>query len=506
MGANTSNDDERLVATTRLALLVFRAIAMASFTIVQSANAEGDYGAVPRAVLVPLWFAYCVGVLVWLRRGKQSPRVLAILPHVLNFIDYGFQLLIVMPKDSAAYPAVPEIAATGIALILSFSVARKGTGQAVVSMVLACASYLIAVRWALHVSVLSTTFVLVSYIAFTTLAIRIVGRLRRRADEAMRLGQYTLDEKLGAGGMGVVYKAHHAMLRRPTAVKLLSPDNAKENSIARFEREVQLTAQLTHPNTIAIYDYGRTPEGIFYYAMEYLDGLNLEQLVAAHGALPSGRVVHILRQVCGSLAEAHAAGLIHRDIKPANVVVGERGGLGDVVKVLDFGLVKSVDEPSTGAVTRDDAVTGTPLYLSPESLVAPESVDARSDLYAVGCMGYFLLTGSPVFEGRSVVEICSHHLHTKPSRLSERTELTIPSDLEEIILACLAKEPDDRPRDARALTARLDGCDSADAWGDEDARAWWGKNRTSVKPRATKLVSHGNTIAVDFDARAGGPH
>ena len=231
----------------------------------------------------------------------------------------------------------------------------------------------------------------------------VVGRLRQRAAkasiEARELGQYTLDQKIGSGAMGVVYRAHHGMLQRPTAVKLLELDKTSDRTIARFEREVQLTSQLNHPNTIAIYDYGRTPEGIFYYAMEYLDGLDLQTLVDRCGAQPEGRVIHILRQICGSLNEAHGIGLIHRDIKPANIILCQRGGEHDVVKVLDFGLVKAVDEERQIKLTATGVMLGTPLYMSPEAIQRPEAVDGRNDLYAVGAVGYFMITGVPCLWG-----------------------------------------------------------------------------------------------------------
>ena len=217
--------------------------------------------------------------------------------------------------------------------------------------------------------------------------------------------------------MGVVYRARHVMLRRPTAIKLLPPEKAGEETLRRFEREVQLTAQLTHPNTVSIFDYGRTPLGVFYYAMELLDGLNLAQLVGRDGPLPAGRVVRILTQVCGALAEAHGVGLIHRDIKPANIILSERGGVADVATVVDFGLVKKIDPGDadrTQAVTASNVVTGTTLYLAPEVIAGGRAVTARSDLYAVGAVGYYLLTGLPVFEAETIVEIFAHHLHTPP--------------------------------------------------------------------------------------------
>ena len=202
--------------------------------------------------------------------------------------------------------------------------------------------------------------------------------LQKATLAARKLGQYALEEKLGAGGMGTVYKARHAMLRRPTAVKLLDVDKMSDTAIARFEREVQLTSGLTHPNTVAVFDYGRTPDGIFYYAMEYLEGMNLDDLVKRYGPLPEARLVYILRQVCGALAEAHAAGLVHRDVKPANIFLTNRGGLHDFVKVLDFGLVKSFDGEETANLTSANAMAGTPLYASPEAISQPDQVDCQN--------------------------------------------------------------------------------------------------------------------------------
>ena len=246
----------------------------------------------------------------------------------------------------------------------------------------------------------------------------------RKEVQKIRLGQYTLEEKLGQGGMGVVYRASHAMLRRPTAIKLLS-NSTDPSALARFEREVQRTAMLTHPNTVTVFDYGRTPDGVFYYAMELLDGATLDEIVEVDGPQPAARVIHLLDQAAASLAEAHGAGLIHRDVKPGNILVVERGGISDLVKVLDFGLVKDIgprrdDGPSAApTLTVANAITGTPLYMSPEAVVAPETADPRSDLYALGAVGYWLLTGTHVFSG-SLVEVCAHHLHSEPEPPSAR--------------------------------------------------------------------------------------
>lgn len=299
-------------------------------------------------------------------------------------------------------------------------------------------------------------------VALTTFTSSVLYGLRRRVTQA-QYGQYIIEKKLGEGGMGEVYLARHTLLRRPTAVKLLPPERTAHETIARFEREVRATSRLSHPNTVAIYDYGRTAEGVFYYAMEYLEGCDLQTLVRKQGPLSPARVVHVLAQVAGALAEAHQSGLIHRDLKPANVFLCERGGLTDTVKVLDFGLVKDTREV-LGVSARTDAhlLMGTPAYLSPESIHSPAEVDARSDLYAVGALGYFLLTGSEVFEGSSVVAMCLAHLSQIPERPSARLGRPLPPQLEEVLLRCLAKRPEDRPPSALELQRALLACEISD--------------------------------------------
>ena len=336
-------------------------------------------------------------------------------------------------------------------------------------------------------------------IAVATVGSRTIFGLRTEAARVKRLGQYTLEHKIGAGGMGVVYRASHAMLRRPTAIKLLPPDRAGQASLVRFEREVQMTAQLSHPNTVAVYDYGRTPEGVFYYAMEYLDGINLEELVADYGAQPAGRVVAILDQVCGALAEAHELGLVHRDIKPANIILTERGGEADVAKVLDFGLVKPVASDAAGVTMSASAVlTGTPLYMSPEAMVAPDSSDPRSDLYALGAVAYYLLTGQPVFEAESVAEIVGHHLHTEPVTPSLRTNQPIPADLEAVVMQCLRKTPEQRPASARALRDALRRS-VVEPWTSEDASAWWQRFRAKKRTSEEREIQPDQALTVDVD-------
>src|SRR6516162_943994 len=272
----------------------------------------------------------------------------------------------------------------------------------------------------------------------------LINTLRREAFEARQLGQYRLLEPLGQGGMGAVYLAEHRMLKRPCAVKLIRPEQAGDPKVlARFEREVQMTARLSHWNTVEIFDYGRTDDGTFYYVMEYLPGLSLEEMLQTHGPQPAERVVHLLRQACQGLREAHSIGFIHRDIKPANLFVAERGGVFDVVKVLDFGLVKAVAEISPARLTQHGTLSGTPLFMSPEQARGQDDLDARSDIYSLGAVAYTLLTGRPPFESTNPFEVMIAHVRddvVPPSEL----RADVPADLEQVILRCLAKTPEDR--------------------------------------------------------------
>jgi serine/threonine-protein kinase len=332
--------------------------------------------------------------------------------------------------------------------------------------------------------------------ALATVASRVIYRLHRDVTQARQLGQYTLEEKIGEGGMGEVYRARHAMLRRPTAIKLLGRE-VSERDVHRFEKEVQLTAELTHPNTISIYDYGRTPDGTFYYAMELLNGVTLQTLVDSYGPQPPARVIHILKQVCAALREAHGAGLIHRDIKPDNVFLCRQGGVADVVKVLDFGLVKQVTSDASTSQSNVQVMVGTPLYMSPEAIAAPERVDEKSDLYALGAVAYFLLSGGPVFNGDSVVEVCGHHLHSQPEPLSS-SEHPVPEDLERLVLCCLAKEQGERPASANELGRSLEKCAAAGAWAESDAETWWRSHAGREKKKSRQAP---RTLRIALDGR-----
>ncbi len=325
----------------------------------------------------------------------------------------------------------------------------------------------------------------IAIFAFSLLVERLEASLRKSALAARRLGQYVLVQEIGRGANGMVYRARHTLLRRPVAIKLLSPDLTNESTAANFEQEVQMTSQLTHPNTVAIYDYGRTPEGLFYYAMEYLSGIDLHRLVRQFGPQPEARVIHILRQVCGSLAEAHRTGLIHRDIKPANIVLTRRGGVCDLVKVLDFGLVKAVNWGSKGVAA--NAVVGTPHFMSPEAIQEPEAVDARSDLYSVGAVGYWLLTGKTLFANANVKLLLDQQAHDDPTPLSDILPNGSSPDLHQLIMRCLARNPDDRPQRAEILDEALEDCAGPDAWTPSMAEAWWQEHMVGVEivPAAT---------------------
>jgi serine/threonine-protein kinase len=378
---------------------------------------------------------------------------------IANAVLLGRAALV--PSDPHRTAGISAASVVAIPVVTFFAFLRTPPGGLVPAAVV-----IQATLWAAFTVVLAT---LISNVTF---------HLRRSVVRARRLGQYTLLEKIGEGGMGAVYRAEHEMLRRPTAIKLLAPHTAGEQSLRRFEREAQATARLTNPHTVSVYDYGRTPEGAFYYVMEYLDGFDLERLVRKEGPLPPGRVVHILRQVCEALAEAHGAGLVHRDIKPANILLSELGGISDFAKVVDFGLVKDVTGADDVRLTREDVVAGTPQYLAPETIQSGMSSDPRSDLYALGAVAYYLLTGTPVFEGRPI-EVIQKLLLSSPESPSTRLGRPLPAKLESVVLECLEKEPSRRPESAQALMDRLAACDDVEPWATEEARRWWRARKTA---------------------------
>jgi serine/threonine-protein kinase len=340
-------------------------------------------------------------------------------------------------------------------------------------------------------------------VGLSALASRVIHRLRKEVSDVQKLGQYSLGRKLGEGAMGVVYEAKHGMLKRPTAIKLLRPEVADRDALDRFRREVQLTAKLTHPNTVTIYDYGRTPDGLFYYAMELLSGATLTQVVEAGGPQPVERVVRILRDAALALNEAHDVGLIHRDIKPSNIMLARQGGIPDVTKVLDFGLVKNLGKVDDLEQTNTMSIKGTPHYLSPEAIQDPQGIDARTDLYALGAVGYYLLAGRHVFDGKTIMEVCLHHLHTQPLPLAEVSSQKVPAELEALIFSCLQKAQSDRPASGQELADVLERLEVA-RWTRANAEAWWdtfgGTIESAKGPLSPDVTAQ--TVAIDFDERS----
>jgi hypothetical protein len=467
--------------------------------------------------------ATVVGAVIWLSMRRGSYRT-----ATLNAVDVGAALavcsvFVVLAWGLPLYARpdlVTIVAVTDMLVLRAFLVPsttrRTAAIGTLVSLGVLVSTFFLYVGKKVHPNapgpegyVAVAAVLLLGTIILTALTSKTIFGLRQRVREAVRLGQYTLVEKIGEGGMGIVFKARHAMLRRPTAIKLLPAERAGEHNLSRFEREVQLTSSLTHPNTVAIYDYGRTSEGVLYYAMEYLDGIDLEGLVELDGPQPPGRVVHLLRQIAGALEEAHAVGLIHRDVKPANVILVSRHGSPDLVKVVDFGLVKSLDADASTTATGVNQIIGTPLYMSPESIARPGEIDARSDLYALGALGYYLVTGRPPFTGATAMEVCGHHLHTPPVPPHERLGTPGPTRLETVILRCLEKSPSARPESAVAVARLLDECRDAAPWTADDARGWWTSHETALRERreerarALSTFDRDRTVAVDWRARQG---
>ena len=437
-----------------------------------------------------------VALFSYTRRGERDPRsVLDLGLAYMVFTAFALGLTFhwaLVPADHVITPGISWIGAVVLmfaAIVPSTPAKTLFAGFLAVSM--NPISMWIARARGLWNFESSTDALLMHYPDYLLLGVavvisHVVTGLGQQVAKAREMGSYQLGELLGRGGMGEVYHATHRMLARPAAIKLIRPEvigggdpAAAQLAVSRFRREAETAASLRSPHTVELYDFGVTDDQTLYFVMELLEGLNLESLVRQHGPLPAGRVVHILRQVCASLEEAHVRGLVHRDIKPANIHVGRMGLVYDFVKVLDFGLVKPTTDPTTAdsLATQAGLVIGTPGYMAPEMALSA-TVDRRADLYSLGCVAYYLLTGRPVFEGETVMQVFAQHLQAAPTPPSQHAPSRVPPDLEQLVLSCLAKQPEDRPGSAADLERRLAAVD-VEPWTDAQARQWWAATRPS---------------------------
>jgi serine/threonine-protein kinase len=419
--------------------------------------------------------------------SAETKRTVGLISMILNAA--GVAVLNTW-ATTPAYGEAPTVSWIAV-LVLVFSMIAPTTPRRMLAASLVAASMDPLGVWSAHllrgVAVPSAVMVMIHFLPNYICAIlaivpaKILQHLGRRLREAQDLGSYRLVELLGQGGMGEVWRAQHRLLARNAAVKLVRPellgagDEADSRIVLRrFEREAQATAALSSPHTIRVFDYGITDEGTFYYVMELLSGRDLESLVRDFGPLPADRAIFLLRQVCHSLADAHARGLVHRDIKPANIYACRMGLEYDFVKVLDFGLVKVQDRSSAQSLlTLDVHTTGTPAYMAPEIILGESDVDRRADVYALGCVAYFLLTGQLVFEADTPMKMLMQHVQARPVPPSQRSELNVPPELDAIVLACLEKNPNRRPQNAEELLAIAWGCTSCEGWSQKRAKTWW---------------------------------
>ncbi|MDB4954281.1 MAG: serine/threonine kinase [Myxococcales bacterium] len=487
----------RLMFWSFIALLAMMVLLYARYPLIEPKRNHSIYAVAGTGVLilVLIWFGL-------LSRRTLSMRTL----YVIDAFYMGgtgtiFAAAAVLASDLHLSSTANILWSCFVVFLRTIVVPSTGRRTAVVSaitfvpMVIAAVMLSSEQELPADAFVFSVVLIAAVVILLATVGSRLIFGLRQQVSAAMRLGQYTLDSKIGEGGNGAVYRAHHALLRRPTAVKLVRPDKTNAETINRFEREVQHMSLLTHPNSVAVYDYGRSPDGVFYYVMEYLDGIDLQKLVERFGPQPGDRVISILVQICGALAEAHRRGLIHRDIKPANVILCERGDVPDVAKVVDFGLVKEFTS-NEGVTSR--MVLGTPAYLAPEAITAPGEVGPAADLYALGAVGYFLLTGQCVFVGKTAVDVCVQHTTATPVPPSRRVLTPISAELEQILLRCLAKHPADRPESAGELAQLLRSVPPSGRWSDAEAVTWWAKFTRADEPSSTSQTT---TITIDLEQR-----
>ena len=451
--------------------------------------------AVGLCAMAVIWRALLVG-------RTLSLRALHRLDFVYSFgIGLSFGASAYLQKDLKAAGYMSLVYATftvfARALLVPSSARRTFTTSLLTFVPMAITAFAVALTTSQDLTPTAFFFgcQLLSHLAIVlaTAGSTVIYGLRSQVNVAAQLGQYKLERVISKGGMGTVYRANHTLLRRETAIKLMQVTNTE--TLEHFEQEVQAMSELTHPNTVVVYDYGRSLDGQFYYAMEYLPGVDLHNLVKRYNALPSGRVARLLAQVCGALQEAHERKLVHRDIKPANIIVCERGGAPDVAKVVDFGLVKDVGKTTNTTQT----IKGTVGFIAPEVVTDPDLVGPAVDIYAVGCVAYYLVTGRNVFTAATPMEQLRLHVKAEPTPPSKLVPAIAP-ELERIILRCLAKQPRDRFASARELAAALRTVPTGD-WTDAMARAWWRDRRAAEAQEAALSANPTRTITVDIGHR-----
>jgi serine/threonine-protein kinase len=448
-----------------------------------------------------------LGLFAYTRRGERDPRFVLDLGLVyMVYTAFAISLLFHLGGVPSSGVVYPEISWVGAVILMFAAIVPSTPKKLLIAGLIAASMNPISMLlsrahgdWdfgpASRVLVMHyPDFILVGAAVVIS---HVVTKLGQQITKAREMGSYQLGELLGRGGMGEVYKATHRMLARPAAIKLIRPEmlgavdaEAARLAVTRFRREAEAAANLRSPHTVELYDFGVTEDGTLYLVMEFLDGMDLETMVRKTGPLTGGRVIHILRQVCDSLEEAHARGLVHRDIKPANIHLGQVGLRHDVVKVLDFGLVKEVSNVSlehSMATIPGQMALGTPAYMAPEMALG-EPVDGRADIYALGCVAYYLLTGRIVFEAETAFQLIAKHLQSVPVPPSERTDRPITPELERLILKCLAKNPNDRPKSAAQLAQMLDWTPS-DAWREEEAKQWWSAHASTTSSSAAQSPS-----------------
>ena len=495
------SSDTRDVLRTRLRIVAaLLGVGFAAFLVwrlvlsdAPSPNADGDsfvfYSHVGVTVLMVLMTAKLCGKCDLSLLKLRIAELVVIGAPALFFLLISFNQLKAASTPSAGHAHVPNVTGMWVLLIFAYALFVPNSWRRAAMVIVPLAVAPLAVMGILywqspHFADLcrSETFrgifteeILVMGLTSLTALVGVdtIGSLRREVFVAKQLGQYRLKQMLGAGGMGEVYLAEHEMMKRPCAIKVIRPEKAGDPQVlARFEREVQATAKLSHWNSIDIYDYGRTEDGTFYYVMEFLPGHNLGELVERHGPLPAARIVHLMTQVCEALTEAHDQGLVHRDIKPANIYCAYRGGIFDVAKLLDFGLAKPMSEVQDATLTQAGAITGSPLYMAPEQAIGSSQVDERSDVYSLGAVMYFMACGRPPFDYEQPLKVMVAHAseHVEPPSVLQ-PELSV--SLERVILRCLEKRPEDRFTSVEALRAALEEIPLDSAWTNQQAADWW---------------------------------